>query len=193
MSIEIEDSHGRPRVQTRGIDPLPPRAAPAPTEGKDPSTGRFAAGNALAKRRAIKRHAKGLATLNPKECAPWLAPFASLGAEYAVSLAERFDDPVLARLVGACADAASVTSALMSLAAKGDMTALAEARKWSQESRAILTTLTALSASIAKDDPRPDPYAFIAHLAAENEAVTAAALPPARRPDPNERRDYLDE
>lgn len=150
--ITIEQSHGRARVMVRDTPPLP---AAHSDEGNRTPLGKFGPGNTAAARRALKRAAKGIATLDPASCAPWLAPHVRAATEHGLMLAERFDDPVLSALCGAAADALAMFRGLMTLAAQGDEKARTEARGWARELRAFHVDLCALATNTK---PERDPY-----------------------------------
>lgn len=167
-SVEVNLSHGRPRVELRrpsdgGTPPLPEPEATAPTN--DAKTGRFLPGNRAHRRRLLKTKQAGIATLDPARCASWLAPSVKDGASYAMTLMSRFPDPALARLVGATADAHVMARALLQLAATGDKDSLSEARSWLREHRACLRELAALAGLVAGEKDPVDPLdAYVAKL-----------------------------
>lgn len=174
-ALEINYSHGRPRVELRrpsdgGTPALPEAVDAAPTH--DATTGRFLPGNRAHRLRALKSKQAGIATLDPARCASWLAPSVKDGAGYAMTLMSRFPDPALARLVGATADAHVMARALLQLAATGDKDALSEARAWLREHRACLRELAALAGLVTREAPG-DPYAEIAAAHARDAAERA--------------------
>lgn len=155
--MSLEWSHGKRRASTRtpsGDVPALPQSAEADTE-RDPSTGRFLPANRAARRRTLKRQARGLHTLNPAACASWLAPSVKLAARYAVDLAATLPDhPALVALAGDAADARAVYRGLLALGAQGDTEALKEARGWLREHRASLATLAGLADEIGRAEPK---------------------------------------
>lgn len=150
--IGVNWSHGRPRSELRrrsdgGVPALPPK----PPVVWDPESRKFAKGNQgwkirEAKRLELVRRKKGLSTLNPLTCEPWLQPFAAEAMTYALELQARFDDPALARLIGDTADSHAVYKGLVALGAKGDVKALAASLAWLREHRACLRELASLAA-----------------------------------------------
>ncbi len=155
--VEVNWSHGRPRVELSrpsdgGVPPIPASVESAPVN--DPTTGRFVRGNRMWRRRTLKSKQAGISTLDPARCASWLSPYVKDGAAYAMTLLQRFQDPALARLVGATADASVMYRAHLGLAAAGDKDALSEARSWGREHRSCLRELAALAGlvSAAADD-----------------------------------------
>lgn len=160
--IEINWSHGRPRTELRrpsdgGTGPLPAESAPM----NDPETGHFPPGNRAWKRREVKRRElvrrkRGISTLNPAACEPWLRPHVEDGAAYGLDLQARFDRPALARLIGDTADAHTIYKALLALGVRGDGKALSEARAWLREHRSCLRELAALNGMVPADDGEDD-------------------------------------
>lgn len=153
--MTLEWSHGRRRPVARDahgdVPSLPPAEESAPE--RDPSNGRFLPANRAARRRTLKRVVKGLHTLNPTAVATWLRPYAELSATYALELAGTMPEhPALLALAGDAADARAVARGLLALAAQGDADALAEARAWLREHRAIVATLAALSKELVAAD-----------------------------------------
>lgn len=167
--MKLEWSHGKRRMTTPrpnghdgGVPALPPEPdASAPMH--DPKTGRFVKGNRGYRRRMVKAKAAGITTLNPERCDAWLRPFVEGGAAYGVELMRRVaGDPALVRFAGDVADAHTVYRALLALAAKGDMTALKEARAWLAQHRAGLATLAGLAdESSDVDKPKGDEHLFV--------------------------------
>ncbi len=160
--VTVEVSHGRPRLALRrptdgGTTALPDADDAGPLN--DPVTGRFTDPKAAARRRWLKRRAEGVATLDPARCVSWLSPYVKDGGAYGAELLARFNDPALARLVGATADAHTVFRGLLALGAAGDPKALVEARAWLREHRACLRELSVLAGLVAEhgsnDDPDP--------------------------------------
>ena len=150
--VSVNASHGRPRVELRrpsdgGTPPLPPTAPTVPFQ--DPVTGRITDGREARRRRTVKARAKGVSTLNPERCEPWLAPHVRAGAAHGVELLGRFTDPALGALVGATADAHTVFRALLSQGAAGDAKALTEAKAWLREYRACMRELAALAGLVS--------------------------------------------
>lgn len=156
-TLSVELSHGRPRAAHRrpsdGGSPAMPSVESAPMH--DPVTGRFLPGNRAHRRRLVRQHRAGIATMNPETCDAWLRPFVEDGGAHAVELARRFADPALARLIGATADAHAIWRALSALGAKGDTDAMHEARGWLREYRACMRELAVL-AGLDGAAPPPD-------------------------------------
>jgi hypothetical protein len=154
--ISVSLSHGRPRTEVRrpsdgGTPPLPVESAPT----NDTKTGRVLPGNRLWKKREAKRadlvrRRKGISTLNPETCEPWLRPFVLEAVRYGLDLQARFDEPALARLIGDTADAHAIYKGLIALGSKGDTKALTEARGWLREHRACLRELAALAGLVTE-------------------------------------------
>lgn len=165
--MTLEWSHGRRRPSTRtaaGDVPALPTTPPETVQNgpvRDPLTGRFLKGNGAARRRSLRAAAKGIHTLNPAACPSWIAPFARLGAAYALELAATLPaHPALGALVGDAADARAVFRGLLALAAQGDTEALKEARAWLREHRALVATIAALATELREDiDGKRDPSA----------------------------------
>ena len=153
--IGLERSHGllRTRVPNLGLVSPPKLSAPTATD-HEKVTGRFAKGNAAAKRRTVKAAAPIIVGLDPEQCEPWLAPFARLAGEHAANLVGELgiDSNILSGLAIDTAAAMAIYRGLLSLGAKGDTKALSEARAWLREARQNVITL----ASLAKGQTVPD-------------------------------------
>lgn len=161
--------------------------APPPPELARRANGQFGPNNKAAARRALKRVAKGVTTLNPDACAPWLARHVDLAARHGLDLATRVDDATLNALCGAAADALAIYRGLVTL---GDPKSLTEARGWLREYRTCLVTLAHLAAT--RKDERPDYGAEWAKAIIEASSATAdePARPNAHTPGRAGRRFY---
>lgn len=172
--VEINMSHGRPRVELRrpsdGGPPALPAANAAPTN--DAKTGRFLPGNRAHRLRSLKTKATGIAGLDPARCASWLSPYVRDGRDYAMTLVGRFPDPALARLVGSTCDAHVMYRALLGLAATGDKDALSESRSWLREHRACLRELAALAGLVSEATPANPHAVFNAAMEAATKERT---------------------
>ncbi len=175
--MTLEWSHGKRRASARdaaGAVPPLPASADAAAE-RDASTGRFLPANRAARRRTLKRVARGLHTLNPAACASWLQPTAKLAQGYAIDLAATLPaHPALLALAGDAADARAIYRGLLTLAAQGDAEALKEARAWLREHRSCLATLAGLAVELKSEapaDPTAAHRALLAGLATPDEST----------------------
>lgn len=160
--VDIQMSHGRPRVELRrptdgGTPSLPPPELTVLAEPiQDKRTGRFVKGNQAARRRRLKAKADTLQTLNPDKCESWIQPHAQNSIKHGIQLIDRFSDPILAPLAGATADALTFYKGFAALAAAGDVPSISHARAWLKEYRGCLRELCALAALQLEQDEKVD-------------------------------------
>lgn len=147
--MPVSSSHGRRGAENFRADELPtvdPAALTAPD--RDPTTGRFAPGNAASRLRALKRRAKSLPWLDEARCEPWLAPYVVAAKEHAADLLAdlpRDAGPLLAPVAEELAGARVVYRALLARGLEGDPGALESARAWLRECRQHALALEGLS------------------------------------------------